>query len=223
MGPLKCNGTQPSHYCSPTLLICFISRCCCIAKILELKRYFLLSHSQFSGNKIVEEKIQVFGKVWTMCLRRAALYHASVVSIQAGREMKLESNGKQTMKILKVTTLFIYFLHVRITGGSMLVDGAVWMGSLHCEDFGWHLPCVDTAGFGTLKPDFSWNETTFEEPWASLVTLLAYFCFYIHSWHFCILSYTREPLTSNVILIWSAKEHALISTRILTCSNRWNC
>lgn len=63
MGPLKCNGTQPSHYCSPTLLICFISRCCCIAKILELKRYFLLSHSQFSGNKIVEEKIQVFGKV----------------------------------------------------------------------------------------------------------------------------------------------------------------
>lgn len=127
------------------------------------------------------------------------------------------------MKILKVTTLFIYFLHVRITGGSMLVDGAVWMGSLHCEDFGWHLPCVDTAGFGTLKPDFSWNETTFEEPWASLVTLLAYFCFYIHSWHFCILSYTREPLTSNVILLWSAKEHALISTRILTCSNRWNC
>lgn len=40
------------------------------------------------------------------------------------------------MKILKVTTLFMHFLHVRITGGSMLVDGAVWMGSLHCEDFG---------------------------------------------------------------------------------------
>lgn len=63
MGPLKCNGTQPSHYRSPTLLICFISRRCCIAKILELKRYFLLSHSQFSGNKIVEEKIQVSGNV----------------------------------------------------------------------------------------------------------------------------------------------------------------